>query len=114
MPLNNKRLSFVNFPIPFDHPYTIPILVGTAGASALLYHSLQASHEAELKEALRQQALQEGKHLKRKPDNLSSKFENQFANHDDKATIFETLFFWLGVRNNTQIPKQVSWYFMYA
>lgn len=112
MPVN-KRPSFVNFPIPFDHPYTIPTLVATVGASALLYYSLQASHKADLKEAIRQHVVYKRKHLKRKEDKFASlKIEKQFVNpfkewtgHNENASIVETMLFWLGICNNNQVPK---------
>lgn len=112
MPVN-KRPSFVNFPIPFDHPYTIPTLVATVGASALLYYSLQASHKADLKEAIRQHVVYKRKHLKRKEDKFASlKIEKQFVNpfkewngHNENVSIVETMLFWLGICNNNQVPK---------
>ncbi|KAI7892425.1 beta-lactamase superfamily domain-containing protein [Mucor mucedo] len=105
----NKRPSFVNFPIPFDHPYTIPTLVATVGASALLYYSLQASHKADLKEAIRQQVVQKRRHLKRKEDKFASlKIEHQFVNpfKEWKQThsVMESVLFWLGLYNNHQVP----------
>lgn len=108
--MHNKRPSFVNFPIPFDHPYTIPTLVATVGASALLYYSLQASHKADLKEAIRQQVVQKRRHLKRKEDKFASlKIERQFVNpfQEWKQTnsVMESIWFWLGFYNNHQVPK---------
>lgn len=110
MPVN-KRPSFVNFPIPFDHPYTIPTLVATVGASALLYYSLQASHRADLKEAIRQQVIRKRKHLKRKEDKFASlKIEKQFVNpfqewKEPTLSWIDAMFYWLGVNNNNQVPK---------
>lgn len=105
----NKRPSFVNFPIPFDHPYTIPTLVATVGASALLYYSLQASHKADLKEAIRQQVVQKRRHLKRKEDKFASlKIEHQFVNPfrewQQTHSLLESVWFWLGLYNNHQVP----------
>jgi N-acyl-phosphatidylethanolamine-hydrolysing phospholipase D len=110
MPVN-KRPSFVNFPIPFDHPYTIPTLVATVGASALLYYSLQASHRADLKEAIRQQVVHKRKHLKRKEDKFASlKIEKQFVNpfkewKEPTLSWIDSVFYWFGINNNNQVPK---------
>lgn len=115
MPMN-KRPSFVNFPIPFDHPYTLPTLVATVGASALLYYSLQASHKADLKEAIRQHVIRKRRHLKRKEDKFASlKIEKQFVNpfkewdsnnqQKQQVSIVESMLFWLGICNNNQVPK---------
>lgn len=113
---NNKRLSFVNFPIPFDHPYTIPTLIATVGASAFLYYSLQASHKADLKEAIRQQVVHRRKHLKRKQEKFASlKIENQYVNpfnewKQPSISFVDSILYWFGINNNNQIPKieQVS------
>ncbi|KAL7319085.1 hypothetical protein PS15m_002256 [Mucor circinelloides] len=112
MPIsNNKRLSFVNFPIPFDHPYTIPTLIATVGASAFLYYSLQASHKADLKEAIRQQVVHRRKHLKRKQEKFASlKIENQYVNPFDEwkqpsISFVDSILYWFGINNNNQIPK---------
>ncbi|KAI7900696.1 beta-lactamase superfamily domain-containing protein [Cokeromyces recurvatus] len=107
----NKRLSFVNFPIPFDHPYIIPTLVATVGASALLYYSLQASHNYDLKEAIRQQVIHKRKHLVRKEDKFASlKFEKQFINpfkewKEPCISWFDYIIYYLGINNNNQLPK---------
>lgn len=106
----NKRPSFVNFPIPFDHPYTIPTLVATVGASALLYYSLQASHKADLKEAIRQQVVQKRRHLKRKEDKFASlKIEHQFVNPfqewEQSHSVMESIWFWLGLYNHSASDK---------
>ncbi|KAG2234431.1 beta-lactamase superfamily domain-containing protein [Thamnidium elegans] len=112
MPVN-KRPSFVNFPIPFDHPYTIPTLVATVGASALLYYSLQASHKADLKEAIRQQVVEKRRHLKRKEDKFASlKIEKQYVNpfkewKTQNVSVMDSLCLWLGLYNNNQILKDI-------
>lgn len=117
MPVSsNKRLSFVNFPIPFDHPYTIPTLIATVGASAFLYYSLQASHKADLKEAIRQQVVHKRKHLKRKQEKFASlKIEHQYVNpftewKQPSISFVDSILYWFGINNNNQIPKieQVS------
>ncbi|GAN01902.1 N-acyl-phosphatidylethanolamine-hydrolyzing phospholipase D [Mucor ambiguus] len=112
MPVSsNKRLSFVNFPIPFDHPYTIPTLIATVGASAFLYYSLQASHKADLKEAIRQQVVHKRKHLKRKQEKFASlKIEHQYVNpftewKQPNISFVDSILYWLGINNNNQIPK---------
>lgn len=109
MPVN-KRLSFVNFPIPFDHPYTIPTLVTMLGASALLYYSLQASHKADLKEAIRHQVIHKRRHLKRKEDKFASlkienKFVNPFPEWQEETSLLESIFFYLGIDNKNGVPK---------
>ncbi|EIE87562.1 hypothetical protein G6F46_004807 [Rhizopus delemar] len=77
----NKRPSFVNFPIPFDHPYTIPTLITTLSASVILYYSLHASHKRDLKEAIRQQVVYKRRHLKRNEDKFASlKIDKQYVN----------------------------------
>ncbi|KAF1798371.1 beta-lactamase superfamily domain-containing protein [Mucor lusitanicus] len=112
MPVSsNKRLSFVNFPIPFDHPYTIPTLIATVGASAFLYYSLQASHKADLKEAIRQQVVHKRKHLKRKQEKFASlKIEHQYVNpftewKQPSISFVDSILYWFGINNNNQIPK---------
>ncbi|KAL9550200.1 hypothetical protein MBANPS3_004829 [Mucor bainieri] len=112
MPVSsNKRLSFVNFPIPFDHPYTIPTLIATVGASAFLYYSLQASHKADLKEAIRQQVVHKRKHLKRKQDKFASlRIEHQYVNpftewKQPSISLVDSILYWFGINNNNQIPK---------
>ncbi|CAO3623873.1 unnamed protein product [Mucor fragilis] len=112
MPVSsNKRLSFVNFPIPFDHPYTIPTLIATVGASAFLYYSLQASHKADLKEAIRQQVVHKRKHLKRKQEKFASlKIEHQYVNpfsewKQPSISFVDSVLYWFGINNNNQIPK---------
>ncbi|KAI8641926.1 beta-lactamase superfamily domain-containing protein [Parasitella parasitica] len=108
---NNKRLSFVNFPIPFDHPYTIPTLIATVGASAMLYYSLQASHKSDLKEAIRQQVVHKRRRLKRKQDKFASlKIENHYVNpfsewRQPSTSLLNSLLYWFGINNNNQIPK---------
>lgn len=108
---SNKRPSFVNFPIPLDHPYTIPTLIATVGASAFLYYSLQASHKADLKEAIRQQVIHKRKNLKRKEDKFASlKIDKQFVNpfkewEAPSISLLDSLLYWFGINNNNQIPK---------
>ncbi|KAI8057554.1 beta-lactamase superfamily domain-containing protein [Gilbertella persicaria] len=109
--MNHKRPSFVNFPIPFDHPYTIPTLVMTVGASALLYYSLQAQHEQDLKEAIRLRVISKRKHCKRQEDKFASlKIEKQFVNPFSEWTWptlswKDSFLYWLGINNNNQLPK---------
>lgn len=106
----------MNFPIPFDHPYTIPTLIATVGASAFLYYSLQASHKADLKEAIRQQVVHRRKHLKKKQEKFASlKIENQYVNpfnewKQPSISFVDSILYWFGINNNNQIPKieQVS------
>lgn len=97
----NKRPSFVNFPIPFDHPYTIPTLIATVSASAILYYTLHASHKRDLKEAIRQQAVYKRRNLKRNEDKLASlKIEKQYVNPfkewDPSVSFWDTLLFLFG------------------
>ncbi|CAO3691102.1 unnamed protein product [Rhizopus stolonifer] len=97
----NKRPSFVNFPIPFDHPYTIPTLIATVSASAILYYTLHASHKRDLKEAIRQQAIYKRRNLKRNEDKLASlKIEKQYVNPfkewDPSVSFWDTLLFLFG------------------
>ncbi|KAI9473720.1 MAG: beta-lactamase superfamily domain-containing protein [Benjaminiella poitrasii] len=107
----NKRPSFVNFPIPFDHPYTIPTLIATVGASALLYYSLQASHNQDLKEAIRQHIIHKRKHLTRKEDKFASlKIDKQFVNpfkewKEPNISWLDFIIYYFGINNNNQIPK---------
>lgn len=70
--MSNKRLSFANFPIPFDHPYTLPTLITITTASAIVYYSLQASYNAEMVEALRKQQMKKRKRLSRPEDKYAS------------------------------------------
>lgn len=71
MPVN-KRPSFVNFPIPFDHPYTLPTLMVAVATSSLLYYYLQRSHTADLVEAVRVRDISRRRHLKRPEDRFRS------------------------------------------
>jgi N-acyl-phosphatidylethanolamine-hydrolysing phospholipase D len=106
----NKRPSFVNFPIPFDHPYTIPTLACALTASAVLYYSLQASHTNDLIEALRQQVIYKRRHLKRNEDKFATlKIEKQFVNPFDEwkqapSSLWESLLYYLGFNN--EIPLE--------
>ncbi|KAI8369199.1 beta-lactamase superfamily domain-containing protein [Choanephora cucurbitarum] len=108
---SSKRPSFVNFPIPFDHPYTIPTLAITMGASALLYYSLQAQHERDLKEAIRQRVISKRKNCKRKEDKFASlKIEKQFVNpfqewSSPHVSFLDSILYWFGINNNNQVPK---------
>jgi N-acyl-phosphatidylethanolamine-hydrolysing phospholipase D len=68
----NKRPSFLSFPIPFDHPFTIPTLVATVSASALLYYYLQATHTADLVEAVRKRDIKKRRQLERAEDRFAS------------------------------------------
>ncbi|KAI9255534.1 beta-lactamase superfamily domain-containing protein [Sporodiniella umbellata] len=99
-----KRPSFVNFPIPFDHPYTIPTLIVSVSASALLYYSLNAAHKQDLKEAIRQQAMYKRRHLLRKQDKLASlkiddQFVNPFKEWNPSVSIWNTLLFLFGKKS---------------
>ncbi|KAI8878998.1 Metallo-hydrolase/oxidoreductase [Backusella circina FSU 941] len=99
----NKRPSFVNFPIPFDHPYTIPTLACALTASAVLYYSLQASHTNDLIEALRQRVIYKRRHLKRNEDKFATlKIEKQFVNpfeewKQESSSLWETLLYYMGM-----------------
>ncbi|CEG67211.1 hypothetical protein RMATCC62417_03674 [Rhizopus microsporus] len=109
----NKRPSFVNFPIPFDHPYTIPTLLATVSASALLYYSLQASHKRDLKEAIRQQVIYKRRHLKRKEDKFASlKIEKQYVNPfkewNANVPLWEYILYWLGIGRHDYSAKDLE------
>ncbi|CAO3576703.1 unnamed protein product [Absidia cylindrospora] len=79
--MTNKRLSFANFPIPFDHPYILPTLFTTMTVSALAYYSLQASHHTDLVEALRRRHMRKRRHLHRPEDRYASlQIEASFVN----------------------------------
>lgn len=67
-----RRSIFTNFPIPFDHPYTVPALIAALSTSSLIYYYLSASHDAELREAQRRRDLQKRKSLKRPEDRFAS------------------------------------------
>lgn len=67
-----KRLSFVNFPIPFDHPYTLPSLLVAVTASSLVYYYLQNSHTTDLIEAVRLRDIRKRRALKRPEDRFAS------------------------------------------
>lgn len=71
MPVN-KRPSIVNFPIPFDHPYTLPTLAIALAASSCVYYYLQSSHRADLIEAVRQRDIGKRRHLNRPEDRYAS------------------------------------------
>ncbi|KAI8099772.1 beta-lactamase superfamily domain-containing protein [Halteromyces radiatus] len=82
--MSNKRLSFANFPIPFDHPYILPTLVTTMTVSALAYYTLQASHHSDMIEALRKQSMRKRRHLHRPEDRYASlQIETRFVNPFD-------------------------------
>lgn len=70
--MTNKRFSFVNFPIPFDHPYILPTLFTTMTVSAVAYYALQASHHKDLVEALRKQHMRKRRHLHHPEDRYAS------------------------------------------
>jgi hypothetical protein len=67
-----RRSIFTNFPIPFDHPYTVPALIAALSTSSLIYYYLSASHDAELREAQRRRDLQKRKSMKRPEDRFAS------------------------------------------
>ncbi|KAI7871139.1 beta-lactamase superfamily domain-containing protein [Spinellus fusiger] len=85
MPLSlnssGKRPSFANFPIPFDHPYTLPTLLVTVTVSSLAYYYLQATHAADLVEAVRLRDIHRRRVLKRPEERYASlKVGRHFAN----------------------------------
>lgn len=67
-----KRSYFTNFPIPFEHPYTVPVLIAALSTSSLVYYYLSASHDAEIRTAQRKKELQKRKALKRPEDKYAS------------------------------------------
>ncbi|KAI8379234.1 beta-lactamase superfamily domain-containing protein [Radiomyces spectabilis] len=95
----SKRPSLVNFPIPFDHPYTVPTLLLTVSVSACLYYYLQASHASDLIEAVRLRDVSKRRHLKRHQDRYASlKVERQYVNpftEWKQVTWWETALHWL-------------------
>ncbi|KAI8082803.1 beta-lactamase superfamily domain-containing protein [Halteromyces radiatus] len=105
----NKRPSLLSFPIPFDHPFTIPTLIATLSASALLYYYLQATHAAELVEALRKKDIKKRKQLKRPEDRFASlKVEKRFVNPFEEwqeVPFLETALFWLRRWKGNGLPK---------
>jgi N-acyl-phosphatidylethanolamine-hydrolysing phospholipase D len=67
-----RRSIFTNFPIPFEHPYTVPVLIAALSTSSLIYYYLSASHDAELRDAQRRRDLQKRKSMKRPEDRFAS------------------------------------------
>ncbi|KAI8074023.1 beta-lactamase superfamily domain-containing protein [Gongronella butleri] len=106
---SSKRPSLLSFPIPFDHPWTVPMLVTTVSASALLYHYLQWTHTAELIEAVRQREIKKRRALERPEDRFASlKVERCFVNPFDEwkdASLIETTWFWLRRWRGNGLPK---------
>ncbi|CAO3615472.1 unnamed protein product [Cunninghamella blakesleeana] len=97
--MSNKRVSFANFPIPFDHPYTLPTLVTITAASAIVYYSLQASYNAEMVEALRKQQMKKRKRLTRPEDKyaslqIESAFVNPFESWEEPS-LQELFLYWI-------------------
>ncbi|SAM05537.1 hypothetical protein [Absidia glauca] len=105
----NKRPSFLSFPIPFDHPFTIPTLVATVSASALLYYYLQATHTADLVEAVRKRDIKKRRQLERAEDRFASlKVEKRFVNPFEEwqeVSFLTTALFWLRRWKGNGLPK---------
>ncbi|KAI8335854.1 beta-lactamase superfamily domain-containing protein [Chlamydoabsidia padenii] len=105
----NKRPSFLCFPIPFDHPFTIPTLVATVSASALLYYYLQATHAADLVEAIRKRDIKKRKQLERAEDRFASlKVDKRFVNPFEEwqeVSFLTTALFWLRRWKGNGLPK---------
>ncbi|ORX62580.1 Metallo-hydrolase/oxidoreductase [Hesseltinella vesiculosa] len=106
---HNKRPSLSSFPIPFDHPLTIPTLAITVAASAILYHYLQWTHTTELIEAVRKREIKKRRVLKRPEDRYASlKVERYFVNPFDEwqnPSLIETTWFWLRRWKGNGLPR---------
>ncbi|KAI8985331.1 beta-lactamase superfamily domain-containing protein [Pilobolus umbonatus] len=106
--MHNKRPSFINFPIPFDHPYIIPTLAATVTCSALVYYSLQSAHKAELKETIRKHVIHKRRHLARSEDRYASlKIDKQYVNpfkewNEPHLTWKQVIWKWLASTLTTQ------------
>lgn len=103
-----KRSYFTNFPIPFEHPYTVPVLIAALSTSSLVYYYLSASHDAEIRTAQRKKELQKRKALKRPEDKYASMkhnghFVNPFEEWKD-VTLCETIVHWLARCKGNGIP----------
>ncbi|KAI9314806.1 beta-lactamase superfamily domain-containing protein [Dichotomocladium elegans] len=111
MPLtsSNRRFSLANFPIPFDHPYTVPSLIAAVTASSLVYYYLQSSHTADLIEAVRVRDVSKRRHLKRAEQRYASlKVERRFVNPFGEwreVQWWETALFWLCRWKGNGIPR---------
>ncbi|ORY92111.1 beta-lactamase superfamily domain-domain-containing protein [Syncephalastrum racemosum] len=108
MPVN-KRPSIVNFPIPFDHPYTLPTLAIALAASSCVYYYLQSQHRADLIEAVRQRDIGKRRHLDRSEDRYASlKVEHHYVNPFREwrhVSVWETALFWLRRYKGNGLPK---------
>ncbi|KAI7849774.1 beta-lactamase superfamily domain-containing protein [Circinella umbellata] len=104
-----KRLSFANFPIPFDHPYTIPSLIAAVAASSFAYYYLQSTHTAELIEAVRIRDINKRRQLKQPEQRFASlKVERRFVNpfgQWKEVHWWQTALFWLCRYKGNGIPK---------
>ncbi|KAI9496901.1 beta-lactamase superfamily domain-containing protein [Zychaea mexicana] len=106
---SNKRLSFANFPIPFDHPYTLPSLIAAVAASSFAYYYLQSTHTAELIEAVRVRDINKRRQLKRPEQRFASlKVERRYVNPFGQwreVPWWETALFWLCRYKGNGLPK---------
>ncbi|KAI8137581.1 beta-lactamase superfamily domain-containing protein [Fennellomyces sp. T-0311] len=109
MATNNKRLSFANFPIPFDHPYTLPSLIVAVAASSFAYYYLQSTHNAELIEAVRLRDINKRRQLKKPEDRFASlKVERRFVNPFGQwrnVAWWETALFWICRIKGNGVPR---------
>ena len=90
-----KRLSFANFPIPFDHPYTIPSLIAAVAASSFAYYYLQSTHTAELIEAVRVRDINKRRQLKQPEQRFASLKVYKYTPFLRIALLFFFFFFFL-------------------
>ncbi|CAO3681813.1 unnamed protein product [Umbelopsis ramanniana] len=103
-----RRSIFTNFPIPFEHPYTVPVLIAALSTSSLIYYYLSASHDAELRNAQRRRDLQKRKSMKRPEDRFASMkhnghYVNPFEEWQD-VTVYETIVHWIARLKGNGIP----------
>ncbi|KAL0075227.1 beta-lactamase superfamily domain-containing protein [Phycomyces blakesleeanus] len=108
----SKRPSFVNFPIPFDHPYILPTLLLTVSASSLVYYYLQATHAADLIEAVRHRDIRRRRTLKRPEERYASlKIDRLFVNPFKEwqpVSWWVAVLFWFPRWRRNGVPKSIK------
>ncbi|CAO3599177.1 unnamed protein product [Absidia cylindrospora] len=108
--LSKRPLVFFNIVVPpLNHPLTIPTLIATVSASALLYYYIKLSQAAHLAETTRKMNIKKRKQLLRPEDRFASlkvntRFVNPFEEWHD-VPFLETALFWLRRWKGNGLPK---------
>ncbi|KAI8333350.1 beta-lactamase superfamily domain-containing protein [Chlamydoabsidia padenii] len=104
-----KRVLYSHFPLPLDHPLTIPTLIVVTFFSILLYWYSQVTHAASLMETTRRRSIHKRRQLERPEDRFASlkvgkRFVNPFEEWQNVAFL-TTALFWLRRWKGNGLPK---------